>query len=476
MDAASEICEEPHAAALLLSLRDSSLLTLHTEGDVVRASWNEALREFAQELLSPEEKSDMIARHAAFFARRAREAGEIVGRGEGGRPFGVFGADGPPPQSKVEHERVRARVRRAREELDAARADLRSAFELFLNRDPLVALDMGVHLWPAWGANKRLAEGRALLQRALEAAPVPTEEAPDEEQRAAWSAAWTMRARALEGVGALMGLSYELLGARQFFEEARRAFERAGDADGVTRTLSAGGLVALQGGDLVAARALSEQSLSSQGEQQNATRRNALYNLSLVAIMSGDLASVRALASEGLMLHQAQNDRHGIALCLENLGQVALFQDELATARVYFETARSQFEALDEDAGRARAWWGLGHVARKSDEFSEARACFERSVRISGAQKHSWALPYQLEAFALLAGQQQQWARATRLLEGARRIRREEGTPLPQPFFAAELTQLRVRCQKAMGQGLFEAQSLTNEALSHEALIALINA
>ncbi len=474
VSAASEVCQEPQAATLLLSLRDSSLLTLHTEGDVVRASWTDALREFAQGLLSSDERADLESRHATFFARRAREAGAIIGRGEGGRAFANFGADGLPPQSQLERERLRVWVRHAREELDAARADVRAAFELFLTRDPNVALDMGVHLWPAWAANKQLTEGRALLRRALKEAPVLETEMPPQEERAQWSQAWTVWARALEGAGALAALSFEPHGARTFFDEARRAFERAGDADGVARTLSAAGLVALQGGDLVAARALSEQSLSLESEQQNATRRNALFNLSLVAIMSGDLASVRALASEGLTLHRAQNDRHGIALCLESLGQVALFEKELATARVYFETARAQFLALDEDPGLARTWWGLGHVARGTDDLTQAHACFIRSLEISGALEHSWALPYQLEAFALLAAQERDWSRATRLLEGVRRIRREEAMPLPRPFFGAELDQLRRQCQHELGGGRFEAERLIGESLTHEELISLV--
>ncbi|BCM91899.1 putative HTH-type transcriptional regulator [Abditibacteriota bacterium] len=474
MAAASEVCQETHAAALLLSLRDSSLLTLHTEGEVARVSWNDALREFAQGLLSPEERTTLELRHATFFARRAREAGAIVGRGEGGRAFATFGADGPPPpQSQPERERLRVWVRHAREELDAARADLRATFEVFWVRDPDVALDMGVHLWPAWAANKQLAEGRALMKRTLEVASHLSEELPPNAQREQWGQAWEMRARALEGAGALAALSFEPHVARNFFDEARSAFERAGDADGVARTLSAAGLVALQGGDLVAARALSEQSLSLESEQQNATRRNALFNLSLVAIMSGDLVSVRALASEGLALHRAQNDRHGIALCLESLGQAALFEDEFATARVYFETARDQFQALEEDPGRARTWWGVGHVARKTGDFSEAYACFERSFEISGALEHSWALPYQLEAFALLAGHRGDWGRATRLLEGVRRIRREEAMPLPRPFFGVELDQLRAQCKKELGEGRFKAECLVGETLSHEELIAL---
>ncbi|RYX85663.1 tetratricopeptide repeat protein [bacterium] len=476
MNAASDVCQDAQSPALLLSLRDSSLLTLHTDGDIVRASWNDALREFAQKLLSPEDRLELEARHAAYFARRAREAGTILGRGEGGRAFANFGADGTPPQTQVERDRVRVQVRRAREELDASRGDLRVAFELFLTREPYVALEMGVHLWPAWAANKQLAEGRGLLRRALEAAPVLDEDMPEEAQRERWGFEWDMRARALEGAGALAALSFEPHVARNFFDEARRAFERAGDADGIARTLSSAGLAALQGGDLVAARALSEQSLSLESQQQNATRRNALFNLSLVAVMSGDLATVRSLASEGLALHRAQNDQHGIALCLESLGQAALFEGEVATARVYFETARDQFQALDEDSGRSRAWWGLGHVARLNGNFSEAHACFERSRAISSALEHAWAVPYEIEAFALLVGEEGDWVRVARLLEGVKRIRREEALPLPRPFFGVELDQLRLRCRKELGDGRFRAEGLVGEMLSNEELMNVARA
>ena len=474
VEAAREICEEPGAATLISSLRDSSLLTVHTEGAPARASWNDALREFAQGLLQGQERAHLEARHAAYFARVARELGTLSRRGEGDRAFAGFGADGAPPSSDAARERAGRLARAAREELDLARADLRAAFEWFLARDVESALRMGAHLWPSWAANKRLAEGRALLERALGAPPQLAETAPSGEARASWIRSWQVRAEALEGAGALAALGFDPRAARGWFEAARVAFERAGNAEGVARALDGAGLAALQGGDLTAARSLSEQSLSLENSSQNAARRGALFNLSLVAIMSGDFASVRALASEGLALHRAQNDRHGIALCLESLGQVALFEGEIPTARVYFCAARDGFEALSEEAGLARAMWGLGHVERKVGDFLAARAHFELSFGISGASEHSWALPYLLEAFALLAPEEGDIARALRLLVATRRVRREAAMPLPRPFFADELEHLESRCRTELGSARFEAEHIVTETLSHVDLVALI--
>ncbi len=457
---ARKVCEEPLAASLILSLRDSSLLTLHTHGEEVRASWNDALREFAQGLLSVQERADLDARHAAYFARRAHQLGAVAAT--------------PAVESAQEFPKGQQVLPVTREEFEAARADLGAAFEWFLLHDTGSALELSARLWPAWAASKRSSEGRAQLVRALRLVPEPPEIAPEGDARAGWSRLWEVRADALEGAGALAGLGFDSSAARDFYEAARRAFERAGNADGVARTLGGAGLAALQCGDLGAARTLSEQSLSLENPHQGATRRGALFNLSLVAIMSGDFASVRALSSEVLALHRAHNDRHGIALCLESLGQVALFEGETATARVYYGAARDGFEALGEEAGLARAWWGLGHIARKENDFVVARANFGRSFSVSNATENMWALPYLLEAFALLAPAEEDFSRAARLLLAARRVRRDFAMPLPRPFFADELRDLEVRCQTELGSARFEAEHVVIETLSHAELVALI--
>lgn len=464
LEAASEVCEEPNPAPLLLSLRDSSLLSLQTGGHVPRASWNDALREFAQGLVTPEERVRLDARHATYFARYAREMGDVAG----------VGVDGVPVTRGKSDEAQS--VRRAREELEASRADFRAALEWFLEHDPEGGLEMGAYIWATWAANKRWAEGRSLLTRVLHSSPVPSKEMPEEELRPKWKRSWELRARALEGAGALSSIAYDVTSARNFFDAARHAFERCGDAAGVARCLNAAGLAALQGGDLNAARHLSEQSLSLEDQALRQEGRYALFNLSLVAIVNGDFATVRDLATEGLNLHRAQNDLHGVTLCLENLGQVSLFERNYSTARVYYEAARKNFQSLGVEAGVVRAWWGLGQIARGEGNLAEAKVCFNVALDTLKVNEHVWAIPYLLEAVALWAQESGDCSRAVRLLEGAKQLRRTESIGLPRPFFGADLDQMEVCCREKLGIALFDAERLVAESLSRDELLVLARA
>ncbi len=66
-DAAARVCQEENASALILALRDASLVTFETRGQQTRVFQLETLRQYAQNSLSATEIALLEQRHARFF-------------------------------------------------------------------------------------------------------------------------------------------------------------------------------------------------------------------------------------------------------------------------------------------------------------------------------------------------------------------------------------------------------------------------
>ena len=116
-----------------------------------------------------------------------------------------------------------------------------------------------------------------------------------------------------------------------------------------------------RGGELPARiRGLRKQLARELGDNQGIGR--ALNNLGLVAFERGDLLAARALHEESLTVKRELGDKRGIAHSLANLGSVALAEDELAVAQRLFRECLARFRQLGFGPGIA---WTLESLANR---------------------------------------------------------------------------------------------------------------
>ena len=442
LDAATQICEEKRAPTLILALRDCSLLALDARPPTPRALWSETLREFAWRRLNFEQQADLQARHAAYFLELAEK-------------------NGPHDFQSLE--------------LENERPNLRAAFDWFLQNDANGALRMAAALWWHWEQSGRIVEGRAALQAALSADTGPPDfEAPQEEETANWRAAWRLRGRVEEGAGKLANVAADLEVAAAHLRRAQAAFERAGDPSGVAACLYGLGFNALQSGEIGRARQLCEASVTlARTQNQPDLLGDALYNLTLVVLLDGDFGRAREISGEVLGCHQVAENGRGVALALENLGLCALLSGETGAARAFFERAMANFETLNEKPSLARALWGLGHVARAQNAPSEAARHFARALQLSHNAQNSWALPYLVEAFALLASDAGQWVRAAQLLGAAAQWRKKYRSPLPHAILSAALQGASAQACAQLGAARFGCEWQVGQSLTRDEMCLL---
>jgi tetratricopeptide (TPR) repeat protein len=452
LDAAAFVCEETDAAPLVLALRDVSLISLNTQGELPRGNQLEALREYAAEGLNNSERSTVVSRHARYFLNWAETIAPQLGGPRAARYLARF---------------------------EDERDNLRGALEWHLRHDVEGALRLVSALWWTWELRGRVAEGRAALARALEAARLafPELEIEDEERENEAEIAHEQRllllvAQVRNGAGKLATVATDFDDARVHLEAALLLFRRLHDDAGVADCLYSLGYMRLKSGDLEGARGLCDESIAiyrALGERSALC--DALYNRALVALYESDFEKVRALNAERLIIHRASGETRGVAISLENLGLAALFSGEIEAARNYLEEALSLFENMQEWPSVMRVLWGLGHSLRAAGQTELAREGFSRALKLSRDHQSLWTWPYLIEAFASLAAEASDAPRAVRLLAGAGLMRETHHEPLPSPMFRQEIEDAVTALREALGESHFESEWQLGRAMSRDDLV-----
>ncbi|RYG75327.1 hypothetical protein EON80_01030 [bacterium] len=452
LDAAAYVCDEPDAAPFVLALRDVSLISLDTLGELPRGNQLEALREYAAEGLSPEVREAAVARHATYFLNWAESLAPQLNGARGARFLSRF---------------------------EAERGNLRASLEWHLRHDVEGALRLVSCLWWTWELRGRLAEGRIALSRVIEAARFAfphledgEEEFGDENARAIQQRRLSLLAQAYNGAGKLATVAADFDATRTHLEAALVLFRRLRDDSGVADCLYSLGYMRLKSGDLEGARGLCDESIAiyrALGERSALC--DALYNRALVALYESDFDMVRILTGERLIIHRASGEARGVAISLENLGLAALFSGEIEAARTYMAESLSIFENMQEWPSIARLLWGYGHAMRAAGEIATAQKLFVRGLVLSREHQQFWTWPYMLEAFAALADDASNPPRATRLLGGASMIRETQNEPLPNPMFRQEIEDTIAKLREELGEAHFESEWQLGRAMSSEALV-----
>jgi predicted ATPase/Tfp pilus assembly protein PilF len=324
----------------LAALADKSLLR-HEEGGAEKPRFTmlETIREYAVEQLAASGEAEALQQaHAPYFLALVEEA-EPELRGAQGVAW--------LERLEVEHDNLRAALRWMQER-DAVQTGLRLAGAL----------------WWFWVMRGYLSEGRKWLADTLS------------QPRAAIDS--SVRAKALNGAGALARMQGDYTSARSLLEESLTISREVGDKSSIARSLNNLGIVADYQGDYAAAHALYEESLTiyrELGDKQGIA--NLLNNLGYLAYYQGDYAAAHALLEEGLTIFRELGDKWGIAESLGSLGLVAHAQGDYAAARALLEERLALYRELGEKLGIAYALEGFMRLAAQGE--------VERVARLGGA-------------------------------------------------------------------------------------------
>jgi non-specific serine/threonine protein kinase len=250
--------------------------------------------------------------------------------------------------------------------------------------------------------------------------------------------AWFESADDMAAAWRLAGALWRFWATHGHFREARERLDRllarpSNEPNGAARAkaLHAAGSLAFLQGDLTAARALYEGSLSVRralGDQS--TVASLLSNLGIIARQQRDDSAAVALHEQSLAIRRALGDRWGISNSLSNLGLVYLEQGNHARARAMFEESLAIKGDLGDSWSTANTVHNLANAVREQGEFARAHSLYADSLAVMLELGDRRAVAFLLEDLACLGAMSGNAARALNLAAAADALRESSGAPL----------------------------------------------
>ncbi|HET7182144.1 MAG TPA: BTAD domain-containing putative transcriptional regulator [Candidatus Limnocylindrales bacterium] len=332
--------DEDAALRHLEALVEASLVIAEDGPGETRYRLLETVRQYAaQRLAAGSSEADARTRHAAWCLELAEAAApELTG------------------------ERQNAWFAKLEAEQDNLRA---AAAFLVDSRRWVEHLRLGIALTRFWYVRGHLAEGRAHLERSLDAGQVPDP---------------ALRRRALTAAASLALLQ--------------------GDYGAATSLAEAG---------LEAARSTGEQRLVA----------NALSNLGAIALAGGDTDRAGPLLEEAVAVARAAEDGRILALAVNNRGDYELTRGDFEAARPLFEESLELLRARGDTANVARALFNLGASELELGRRDVAGAHFREGLALARDAGDREDLAWILEGLAALAAADARGETAALLLGAA---------------------------------------------------------
>jgi tetratricopeptide (TPR) repeat protein len=281
-----------------------------------------------------------------------------------------------------------------------------------------------------------------------------------------------LRARALQGAGAVAYARADFASARASYEEALAVLRRLDDRPAQADLLNQLGTVAREQGDYPAARSFHEQGLALyRALDRSWGVAGCLNNLGVVALLEGEPERARWLHQEALEVRRRQGDERGVASSLGNLGAVARALGELAEAAALHEEALAVRRRLGDRWGIAGSLLHLGALACARGDLAGSRRLLGESLELLREVGDGLGLCEWLEAGAGVAAGEGRAAAAARLWACAERAREALGAPLPR-FKRAPRASALSALRAALGEPAFAAAWAEGRQLTPEQAVA----
>ncbi len=344
-------------------------------------------------------------------------------------------------------------------EHDNMRAALRWADQC---RDVVLGLRLAAALARFWFIRGYYAEGRAWLERFLD-------RDRDAELHDLTMAA--IRARALEGLAALVYNLGEYARAAALFEQSIGLHRQGDDRQAVARALTDLGGVVRDWGDRARSVALLEESLGlyrSLGDRDGIA--HALVNLGYAVYLAGDLRRAEPLLAESVELCRALEDEAGLVYSLRMLGLLLAERGLTARATVVVEESLMLSRTIGDHGGTGAALNLLGYIMRERGELDRAEALLREALSIGrGAVRIGVA--YTLEGLAGVEAERGRSQKAARLLGKVAAFRAEAGMS-PQSYLARHTDADRGAIRDVLGEEAFAAEWEAGGRMSADQIIA----
>ncbi|HVE93223.1 MAG TPA: tetratricopeptide repeat protein [Actinomycetota bacterium] len=339
VEAARVVCGD-QSGQILESLASKNLIRKEESYAEPRLSMLETVREFALELLDPQD--DALERHADYYAGLAAEVRR-----------GLRSAD----QAKW--------MRRA----DPDQENLRAALD-WLNSQPGCegkALAMTMHSADFWHFRGLLREGEQQMARAVERAKDPT----------------PLRARALGNRGSFLAEMGQYEQARELALEALSIAEHTGATAEVAYAANLLGGLANMMGSFEESRDFYERALEARRSlDDEAGVAVCLHNLGLLASQLGDNLRAGLYYREAIALRQSVKDPRGVASSTNGLARVLMDTGRLEQAAELFEESLNIRREMKDAKGTATSMRGLSDALRRLGELDRARDLIHQALQI----------------------------------------------------------------------------------------------
>src|SRR5215831_2210098 len=244
----------------------------------------------------------------------------------------------------------------------------------------------------------------------------------------------------------------------------------AGDGFWTAAALNLLSEIALHTGRMDEAAPCADEALSiAQAAGDGWNEGYALGVRAAIAALLGKLREAQQLAQSSISVMRRIDQQWGVARALLGLGDLARLRGDPGGAHSRYLEALAVLREIDAWPDIARCLAGLARVAMDLGSTGQARQHLSESIRLSHSTGSRIGVARGLEAFAALAGQENQPELAVRLAAAATALREAAGFP-PLPGARAERYLAPARPLGDQAVARLWAQGL---AMSSDAAVAL---